>query len=72
MPMEGKRMIDVSNTTDLLQRLAGVSLDELRVLHGRVVDSDRLLRGLIREKEALARRDARLRERGLSIAGTPA
>jgi len=65
-------MFDVSNTANLIQQLAGVSLDELRVLHNHTVNAERLLRGVIREREAIARRDARLRERGLSVAGAMA
>lgn len=61
-------MFDVSNTTDLIHQLSNVSLDELRQLHGCLVDAEEVTRTLIRRREVQQRREERLRARGLSVA----
>lgn len=62
-------MFDVSNTTNLIQQLTGVSLEELRQLHSRITDAEEITRSLIRRREAQERRAERLRARGLSVVG---
>ena len=44
-------------TADFVRRIAGATLDDLRLMHGRAADTERLLRALIRQKEAIERRD---------------
>ena len=61
-------MFDVTDTASLIQKLTAIDLSELRVLHGRIVDAEEMVRALIRRREAQERRDARIRESGLSIA----
>ena len=63
-------MFDVTDTGNLIQRLAAIDLNELRVLHRRIVDAEQIVRAVIRPREAQERRDERLQARGLSIAGT--
>jgi hypothetical protein len=67
--MEGEEMFDVTDTGNLIQRLAAIDLKELRELHDRIVDTEQITRAVIRQREAQQRRDARLRERGLCVAG---
>lgn len=52
--------------TDLVDRLTGASLDDLRVALGKLEDSARIIRAVIRERQALARRDAGWRARELA------
>jgi hypothetical protein len=61
-------MLDVTNTTALIQQLATTGLGELRELHNHVADIEKIIRVLIREREAQQRRDERLRARGLHVA----
>lgn len=61
-------MFDVTDTPGLIQRLSTIDLGELRALHTRIVDAEEITRTLIRRREAQERREARIRERGLTFA----
>lgn len=56
------------HATDLVERLTGASLDELRMLNGRLEDAARIVRAVIRERQALNRRDASWRTREVAAA----
>ena len=60
--------LDLIQSTDLVGRLTGASLDELRIVLGKLEDSARIVRAVIRERTALARRDASWRARELATA----
>ena len=60
--------LDLIQSTNLVDRLTGASLDELRALLGRLEDGARIVRAVIRERQALARRDTAWRARELAIA----
>ncbi len=62
-------MLDVTNIAGMIEQLSGASLDELRVLHSRIVEAEEITRSVIRRREAQERRASRLKERGLSIVG---
>lgn len=67
-------MTATANTVDLIQsaglvdRLTGASLDELRVTLGKLEDGARIVRAVIRERQALQRRDAGWKARELATA----
>jgi hypothetical protein len=56
--------LDVLSAGSLVDRLAGLTLDQLRALDGRLEDATRIVRAIIRERMQLKRRDTawRLRE----------
>jgi hypothetical protein len=60
-------MFDQTNTTSLIRQLTDTPLEELRELHGRLVDAEPIVRAVLRQREAQERRNQRLRERGLAI-----
>lgn len=62
-------MFDVTDTTNLIQRLAAIDLSELRLLHNRIANAEEIVRVVIRQREAQERRDERLRARGLAVIG---
>jgi hypothetical protein len=65
------------NTIDLLtagavvDQLAGLSVDQLRALQGRLEDSQRSIKALLRERMTLARRDTAWRARELAMEEEP-
>jgi hypothetical protein len=62
-------MIDLANIAGTVDRLVATPLEDLLGLHSRIVEAERLTRVLIREKEALARQERRLKAHGLSVVG---
>jgi hypothetical protein len=60
-------MFDLTDTGSLIQRLAAIDLTELRQMHSGIIAAEEITRAVIRRREAQERRDARLKERGLSI-----
>jgi hypothetical protein len=59
--------LDVLTAGDLVDRLAGVSVDQLRALGGRLEDTHRVVKAILRERLALARRNAGWRARELAV-----
>ena len=55
--------IDVISAGNIVDRLAGLTVDQLRALEGRLEDSHRVVKAILRERLALARRDAAWRAR---------
>ncbi len=60
---------DLVTAGDLVDRLAGLSVDQLRVLSGKLDDTGRLVRALLRERLSIQRRDEQWRARELATAG---
>ena len=60
--------IDLVSAGDLVDRLAGLSVDQLRALQGRLDDTQRVVKAILRERLTLARRDAGWRARELATA----
>jgi hypothetical protein len=58
--------LELIQSTDLVDRLTGAPLDDLRALLLRLEDGARIVRAVIRERQALARRDAGWRARELA------
>lgn len=61
--------IDLVSAGDLVDRLAVLSVDQLRALQGRLEDTQRIVKAILRERLTLARRDASWRARELTTAG---
>jgi hypothetical protein len=59
--------MNIVTAGDIVDRLAGLSVDELRALDGRLEDAQRVTRAILRERLALARRNDAWRARELSI-----
>jgi hypothetical protein len=59
--------LDILSAGNLVDRLAGLTADELLVLENRLEDGLRVCRAIRRERLALARRDERWRARELNI-----
>jgi hypothetical protein len=60
-------MFDLTSTTNLICQLTDTPLQELRELHGRLVDAEPIVRAVLRQREQQERRNQRLRQRGLAI-----
>jgi hypothetical protein len=54
---------DLVTAGDLVDRLSVLSLDQLRALEGRLEDTHRVVKAILRERLALARRNAGWRAR---------
>jgi hypothetical protein len=59
--------LDLLSAGDLVDRLANLSVDQLRALQGRLEDAERIVKAILRERLTLARRDAAWRARELAI-----
>jgi hypothetical protein len=51
--------MNIVTAGDIVDRLSGLTVDELRALSGRLEDAQRVTRAILRERLALARRDER-------------
>lgn len=60
--------LDVLSAGSLVDALAGLSVDQLRALQGRLEDAERIVKAILRERLTLARRDASWRARELALA----
>jgi hypothetical protein len=49
---------EIVTAGNLIDRLSGLTEDQLRALHGRLEDAQRITKAVLRERAALARRDA--------------
>jgi len=58
--------IDLVSAGDLVDRLAGLSVDQLRALLGRLEDTQRITKAILRERLTLARRNVGWRARELA------
>jgi hypothetical protein len=57
---------DLLSAGSLVDALAGLSVDQLRALEGRLEDAHRVCKAILRERLTLARRDASWRARELA------
>jgi hypothetical protein len=63
--------LDLLSAGDLVDRLAGLTVDQLRALEGRLEDAHRVVKAILRERLALARRDAGWKARELAFGIAP-
>jgi hypothetical protein len=59
--------LDILSAGSLVDSQAGLTVDQLRALEGRLEDAHRVCKAILRERLALARRDERWKARELAI-----
>lgn len=58
LEMNGEKIADLLTAGDFIERLGAASVDDLRLLLGRLEDATRVAKAVLRERTALARRNA--------------
>jgi hypothetical protein len=62
----GNHISDLLATSNLIDVLANLNIDQLRALAGRIEDAQRVVKAILRERQTLVRRGAAWKARELA------